>query len=105
MHERLAPRLQGLASHENDEQEKVSLARSLAGGKLVDAIEALDPVRRTILAWQLGLEGPPADATTIAGRLAVPVAQVDRLIEEALDDLGWELLARRCNRSTAEAAA
>jgi hypothetical protein len=105
MHEGLVSPLQGLASHHNDDRQQVSLVGSLAGSKLVEAIEALDPARRAILAWQLGLEGSPADATTIAGWLAIPVAQVDRLIDEALDELGWELLSRRCSGTTAEAAA
>jgi hypothetical protein len=103
MHD-ICARRHGLVSHDI-EQERGALDRSLAGHKLVDAIEALDPRLRLVLAWQLGLRTPAADVTTISGLLSVPVERVDRLIEEALEELAWELLSPTAGVSNAEAAA
>jgi hypothetical protein len=105
MHDMLAPHPPELAPRGNDDRQQISLKGSLAGRKLVHAIEALDPLRRMILVWQLGLEGSAADATTIAGRLSLSVESVDRLIDEAVEELGWELLSSISSASNAEAAA
>jgi len=102
MHDRLAPHPQTLVSHDHGDRQKLSVKASLVGRSLVQAIEKLDPSRRVILARQIGFEGPAADATMIAGCLSWPVAQVDRLIGEALGELGWELPSLA---SSAEAAA
>lgn len=70
-----------------------SLDRALAWSRLVKAIAQLDPLPRLVLRWQLGVGGQVADATTIGCRLALPVAQVDRLVEQALEELAWALLS------------
>ena len=104
MHDTFAPRRQVLVSHNSDNRD-VSLSESLAGRKLVEAISALDPLRRLVLGWQLGLHGSAADAMTISCRLALPVERVDRLIAEALEELGWELVAPTPHATHAEVAA
>lgn len=104
MHDTLAPRPNGLAPRNGDDRD-VSLAGSLAGHRLAAAIDSLDPLRRLVLGWQLGLQGPVADATTISCRLALPVEHVDRLIVEALEELGWELVSPTFAPSVAEVAA
>lgn len=105
MHEVCEPRLQALASHDEIDQRQVALGASVAGRKLAQAIEALDPLLRLVLDWQLGLHAASADVTTIATRLSLPVALVDRLIDEAVEELAWELLSSTWGSSSAAVAA
>lgn len=77
-----------------DAENLASLERSLAGHQLAAAVDTLPVPHRQVMRWQLGLDGPAADATTIAARLALPVERIDELVAEALEDVGWSLV---CN--------
>jgi hypothetical protein len=68
-------------------------AVSIAHERLIACVRALPRRHALILAWQFGFGGSVADATTIAGRLGLPVEQVDHLLEQALAELGCELIA------------
>jgi hypothetical protein len=68
-----------------------TLLRSLAGQRIIECVGTLKPRHARALAWRFGLEGEIVDATTIAERLLVPVARVDALLDEALEELGWTL--------------
>lgn len=65
---------------------------TLAVQRIVDEVRCLSVPQQQILVWQLGLDGGTADVTTIAERLALPVDRVERLLEQALVDLGFALI-------------
>jgi hypothetical protein len=80
-------------------------ARSLAHKRIVECVGRL-PVRNArILTWQFGLDGAAWDVATIAERLALPQMFCERMLDDALLALGWELVAESQRTQQREVAA
>lgn len=68
-------------------------ATTLAELRILEAVAQLPRPYRQILSWQFGLNGRKIDVTAIADRLMLPVERVDRLLDQALVELGFVLLS------------
>jgi hypothetical protein len=77
-----------------------SLVRRLGGGagetlvleRIKDEVRRMPYPHRQILASQFGIDRPPLGIPMIARRLGLPSSRVDKMLEEALIELGFVLI-------------
>lgn len=80
-------------------------ARSFAHDRIVECVGRLDDRHAQILTLQFGLDGIPCDMATIAEQLGLPRMRCERMLDDALLALGWELIAESYRADIRQVAA
>jgi DNA-directed RNA polymerase specialized sigma24 family protein len=69
------------------------LLQRLRAARVIRAcIRALETPYREALSYRLGIDGELLSDEEIAARLHVALAEIDALVDEAIDRLGWALI-------------